>query len=73
MKNIDNISTMSTKLLNSPAAPQLLNKLSGDNITNIVIAAIAAGTIYYVCANGGELEIDAKNKKIKLTNSCKAA
>ena len=70
--NNNTLKTATTSILNSHAFSQMTSKLSGDNLTAIVISAIAAGTLCYVCNNGGSIEITAGDKKIVL-NRCETA
>ncbi len=73
MKNIISLSQTVSSLTNSPVLSQAINKLSGENITTIILATIAAGTICYVCSNGGNLELSSGDKKIVLSNSERVA
>lgn len=73
MKNITNLSQTTSTLLNSSVISQFMTKLNGENITTIIVTAIAAGTVCYVCSNGGSLEISSGDKKVVLNSSEKDA
>ena len=73
MNNTYPIKQVASSLLNSSAFHQPLNKLSGDNITTIILSVIAAGTICYISSNGGSLELSAGDKKILLNGLEKVA
>ena len=51
---------------------QIVSNLSGDYIVKIIVCALAAGTVCYVCSNGGSLELSFGDKKVAL-NSCNYA
>lgn len=73
MNTTNTLKNTTTSILNSSAFPQIINKLSGDNLTTIILSAIAAGAICYVCNNGGCLEITAGDKRVVLSSSERAA
>jgi hypothetical protein len=50
----------------SNTVTKMLEKLSGDDVTKIIISLIAAGTICFVCRNKGSLELSLGDKKIIL-------
>ncbi|PKL78187.1 MAG: hypothetical protein CVV25_12490 [Ignavibacteriae bacterium HGW-Ignavibacteriae-4] len=52
---------------------EIVGKLSGDDIVKIIVCALAAGTVCYVCSNGGSLELSSGDKKVALNNCDKAA
>lgn len=72
MKNTNTLTQVTSSLINPSVINQVVGKLSGENITNIIIATIAAGTICYVCNSGGGLEITSGDEKVVLNSSEKA-
>ena len=73
MNNTYLIKQVTSSFFNSSVFPQVLNKLSGDNITTIILSVIAAGTICYIGSNGGNLELSVGDKKVVLNGSEKVA
>ncbi len=66
--NTNEIKT-SDRISNTSIFNQLLSKLNGDNITEIIISVITAGVICFVCSNNGNLEITNGNTKVVLNSS----
>ncbi len=73
MKNSSTLSQVTSSIINPSVISQVVGKLNGENITTIIVATIAAGTICYVCNNGGSLEFTSGDKKVVLNSSNKAA
>lgn len=57
------------KNIDSTLLTQTIGKLSNDNITNIIISAMAAGSLCYMCKEGGCIEITHKDSKIVLNGN----
>ena len=66
--NTNEIKT-SDRISNTSVLNQLLSKLNGDNITEIIVSFITAGVICFVCANNGNLEITKGDTKVVLNRS----
>lgn len=73
MKNISDLYQTTSSIFNPSVINQIMTKLNGDNITTILVTAIAAVTVCYVCSNGGSLEITSGDKKVVLNSTDKAA
>ena len=73
MKDSNVLSQVTSSIINPSVISQVVGKLNGENITSIIIATIVAGTLCYVCNNGGSLEFISDDKKVVLNGSNKAA
>lgn len=51
--------------------PNIMDKLTGDNFVQIVICGIIAGTVCYICRNGGNLTIRHGETVISYTSDMK--
>lgn len=65
--------TSFVKNIDSAVLTQTIGKLSSDNITSIIIAAIAAGSLCFMCKEGGSIEIIHKDSKLVLNGNNAAA
>lgn len=73
MKKTNTLTQVTSSIINPSVINQLIGKLSGENITTIIVSAIAAGTLCYVSSNGGRIEITSGDKKLVLNGSDKVA
>ena len=60
MNNLTNNQTIQKNITS------VLNKLSGDDITKIIVTIVAAGTACYICYNNGQVEITHGGTKVVL-------
>ena len=73
MENTKTLSQFASSIVTPSVMERFVEKLSGENITIIIVTAIAAKTICYVCNSGGGLEIAFGDKKVVLNKFDKAA
>lgn len=73
MKNNNTLTQIKSSIINPSVISQVVGKLSGENITTIIVSFIAARTVCYVCKSGGSIEITSGEKRIVMNNSDKTA
>lgn len=69
VKTIEAVIKNTNSMYSANIMAQIVDKLSGDDIVKIIVCALAAGTIYVVCQNGGNLEISIGDKKVALSSA----
>ncbi len=67
------LNQVASSLTNTSIISQVLNKLDGKDVTIIAVSVIAAGTLCYICNNGGCLEFSMGDKKVSLNKNKKTA
>lgn len=73
MKDTSTLTHITSSIFNSSSFIQITEKISGENITAIIISFIIAGTVCYVCNNGGSLQITYGDKKVVINSTDRAA